>query len=62
MTEETLFQCPMCGTDFVGTDCHGACPFAGGCAMVRCPRCGYEFVGGGKITQLLTAIFRRRHP
>jgi len=54
MNDQT-YDCPLCGTDFSGADCHSSCPMSRGCAMVRCPRCGYEFVEGGRIANM----FRR---
>jgi len=47
------YECPLCGTDFEGTNCHTSCPMSNGCAMVRCPRCGYEFVESGKFADML---------
>lgn len=45
-------ECPLCNTDFEETNCHEACPFSKGCAMIRCPRCGYEFVEHGWLARL----------
>ena len=56
IAEERHFECPLCGVDFDGAKCHGSCPFARGCAMVRCPACGYEFVGDGLVTRLLQRL------
>ena len=53
------YQCPLCGTDFVGADCHSACPMSRGCAMVRCPHCAYEFVESGRFTDMLRRWIRR---
>ena len=52
-------ECPLCGTDFEGAECHSSCPMSHGCAMVRCPHCGYEFVESGKITDMLKRWIRR---
>ena len=53
------FECPLCNTDFEGTECHSSCPMSKGCAMVRCPHCGYEFVESGRITDMLKRWIRR---
>ena len=53
------YDCPLCGTDFEGTDCHSSCPMSGGCTMVRCPRCGYEFVESGRLVDMLRRWIRR---
>lgn len=55
-------ECPLCGTDFDGTECHASCPIATGCAMVRCPHCGYEFVESGRFTDMLRRWIRRAPP
>lgn len=52
-------ECPLCGTDFEGAECHSSCPMSHGCAMVRCPHCGYEFVESGRITDMLRRWIRR---
>jgi len=56
------YECPLCGTDFEGTNCHTSCPMSNGCAMVRCPRCGYEFVESGKFADMLRRWIRRGPP
>ena len=55
----TQRECPLCGTDFEGAECHSSCPMARGCAMVRCPHCGYEFVESGRIADMLKRWIRR---
>lgn len=52
-------ECPLCGTDFEGEECHSSCPMAHGCMMVRCPHCGYEFVESGRIVDMLRRWVRR---
>ena len=52
-------DCPLCGTDFDGADCHSACPMSRGCSMVRCPRCGYEFVESGRFADMLRRLMKR---
>lgn len=52
-------ECPLCGTDFEGAECHSSCPMSRGCAMVRCPHCGYEFVESGRIADMLRRWIRR---
>ena len=53
------YECPLCGTDFNGAECHGSCPMSKGCTMVRCPHCSYEFVESGKFTDMLLRWIRR---
>jgi Fe2+ transport system protein FeoA len=53
------YECPLCGTDFAGAECHTSCPISKGCAMVRCPHCGYEFVESGRFTDMLKRWIRR---
>ncbi|HEY6842921.1 MAG TPA: FeoA family protein [Thermoanaerobaculia bacterium] len=53
------YECPLCGTDFTGAECHSSCPMAKGCTMVRCPRCSYEFVESGRIADMLRRWIRR---
>jgi Fe2+ transport system protein FeoA len=53
------YECPLCGLDFEGAECHSSCPMSRGCAMVRCPQCGYEFVESGRITDMLKRWIRR---
>lgn len=53
------YECPLCGTDFTGSECHSSCPMAKGCTMVRCPRCAYEFVESGRIADMLRRWIRR---
>lgn len=53
------YDCPLCGTDFEGADCHSSCPMSHGCTMVRCPNCGYEFVESGKFADMLRRWIRR---
>ena len=52
-------ECPLCATDFEGSECHSSCPMSRGCAMVRCPHCGYEFVESGKLADMLKKWIRR---
>jgi len=52
-------ECPLCGTDFAGENCHSSCPMARGCSMIRCPRCGYEFVESGRFIDMLRRWIRR---
>src|SRR6185295_18891113 len=52
-------ECPLCGTDFQGAECHSACPMSRGCTMVRCPHCSYEFVESGRFTDMLRRWIRR---
>jgi Fe2+ transport system protein FeoA len=59
MTVKDQYECPLCGTDFSGADCHSACPMSGGCRMVRCPHCAYEFVESGRFTDMLRRWIRR---
>ena len=56
------YDCPLCGTDFEGANCHTSCPMSNGCAMVRCPKCGYEFVESGKFADMLRRWIRRGPP
>jgi Fe2+ transport system protein FeoA len=58
MTDHT-YECPLCGTDFAGAECHSACPISHGCNMIRCPRCGYEFVESGRFADMLRRWIRR---
>src|ERR1700740_2003002 len=53
------YECPLCGTDFTGAECHSSCPMSKGCTMVRCPRCAYEFVESGRIADMLRRWIRR---
>lgn len=55
----TTYDCPLCGTDFEGTDCRSSCAMSSGCTMIRCPRCGYEFVESGKLVDMLRRWIRR---
>ncbi len=50
---DATHQCPLCSFHFVGADCHGSCPMAAGCAMIRCPRCAYEFVEDGFLARMV---------
>jgi Fe2+ transport system protein FeoA len=59
MNERRAYECPLCGTDFEGADCHSACPMSRGCTMVRCPHCNYEFVESGRFTDMLRRWIRR---
>jgi hypothetical protein len=59
MSDARAYECPLCGTDFQGAECHSSCPMSRGCAMVRCPHCGYEFVESGRIADLLRRWIRR---
>lgn len=52
-------ECPLCGTDFAGENCHSSCPMTRGCSMIRCPRCGYEFVESGRFVDMLRRWVRR---
>ncbi len=52
-------ECPLCGLDFTGEECHSSCPMARGCAMIRCPRCDYEFVESGRLLDMLRRWVRR---
>jgi len=52
-------ECPLCGLDFAGEECHSSCPMARGCAMIRCPRCNYEFVESGRFLDMLRRWVRR---
>jgi Fe2+ transport system protein FeoA len=52
-------ECPLCGLDFTGAECHSSCPMARGCAMIRCPRCNYEFVESGRFLDMLRRWVRR---
>lgn len=56
------YECPLCGTDFDGAECHSACPMSRGCPMVRCPHCSYEFVESGRFTDMLRRWIRRGPP
>ena len=56
------YECPLCGTDFDGAQCHSSCPMSRGCLMVRCPHCGYEFVESGRFTDMLRRWIRRGPP
>lgn len=53
------YECPLCGLDFQGAECHSSCPLARGCKMVRCPRCSYEFVESGRFADMLRRWIRR---
>ena len=59
---ERIHECPLCGTDFSGAECHSSCPMARGCSMVRCPRCSYEFVESGRFVDMLRRWIRRAPP
>lgn len=59
MNGERNYECPLCGTDFEGAECHSTCPMSRGCTMVRCPRCGYEFVESGRFADMLRRWIRR---
>jgi Fe2+ transport system protein FeoA len=59
MNGERHYECPLCGTDFRGAECHSSCPMSPGCAMVRCPHCAYEFVESGRIADMLRRWIRR---
>jgi Fe2+ transport system protein FeoA len=59
MSGERTYDCPLCGTDFHGAECHSSCPMSRGCAMVRCPHCGYEFVESGRFVDMLLRWVRR---
>ncbi len=59
---ERVHECPLCGTDFSGAECHSSCPMARGCSMVRCPRCSYEFVESGRFVDMLRRWIRRAPP
>lgn len=59
MSDDRAYECPLCGTDFTGAECHSSCPMSRGCTMVRCPHCGYEFVESGKFTDMLRRWIRR---
>jgi len=56
---EATHECPLCGLDFTGAECHSSCPMARGCAMIRCPRCNYEFVESGRFLDMLRRWIRR---
>lgn len=62
MSNDRNYECPLCGTDFDGAQCHSACPMSRGCTMVRCPHCGYEFVESGRFTDMLRRWIRRGPP
>jgi Fe2+ transport system protein FeoA len=53
------YECPLCGTDFTGAECHASCPMSRGCTMVRCPHCTYEFVESGRFADMLRRWIRR---
>jgi Fe2+ transport system protein FeoA len=57
--QDRTYDCPLCGTDFTGAECHSACPMSRGCTMVRCPHCGYEFVESGRFVDMLRRWIRR---
>ena len=59
MNETKTHECPLCGLDFAGEECHSSCPMARGCAMIRCPRCNYEFVESGRFLDMLRRWVRR---
>jgi Fe2+ transport system protein FeoA len=59
MSNERAYDCPLCGTDFTGAECHSSCPMSSGCSMVRCPHCGYEFVESGRFVDMLLRWIRR---
>ena len=59
MNEPRSYECPLCGTDFEGAECHSSCPMSRGCTMVRCPHCNYEFVESGRFTDMLRRWIRR---
>ena len=50
---EAAHVCPLCSLHFTGADCHGSCPMAAGCAMIRCPRCAYEVVEDGFLARIV---------
>lgn len=56
---DATHECPLCGTDFDGAECHASCPMSRGCSMIRCPRCGYEFVESGRFADMLRRWIRR---
>ena len=56
---DRVHDCPLCGTDVTGAECHSSCPMARGCSMIRCPRCGYEFVESGRFVDMLLRWIRR---
>lgn len=58
-THDAVHECPLCGIDFTGAECHSSCPMARGCAMIRCPRCDYEFVESGRFLDMLRRWIRR---
>lgn len=62
MNSDRKYECPLCGTDFTGAECHTSCALARGCTMVRCPHCAYEFVESGRITDMLRRWIRRAPP
>jgi Fe2+ transport system protein FeoA len=62
MNDDRPYECPLCGTDFTGAECHASCPIARGCTMVRCPHCGYEFVESGRFADMLRRWIRRGPP
>jgi hypothetical protein len=51
--KQATHTCPLCSLRFDGAECHGSCPMAAGCSMIRCPRCFYEFVEDGFVAGLL---------
>lgn len=59
MSDTRAFECPLCGTDFTGAECHSSCPMSRGCTMVRCPHCAYEFVESGRFADMLRRWIRR---
>ena len=59
MNDARSYECPLCGTDFDGAQCHSTCPMSSGCTMVRCPHCNYEFVESGRFTDMLLRWIRR---
>ncbi len=59
MIDLRTYECPLCGTDFTGAECHSSCPISRGCRMVRCPYCAYEFVESGRFTDMLRRWIRR---
>ncbi len=59
MNDAATYECPLCGTDFTGAECHSSCPLSHGCTMVRCPVCTYEFVESGRFVDMLRRWIRR---
>lgn len=59
---DAAHECPLCNFHFVGADCHGSCPMAAGCAMIRCPRCAYEFVEDGVVARFIRRLLGQERP